>query len=79
MALSLLLTVVHKMIIITKTITKDDSCNHNFILWIHLYEQFLVSLLLCFIGKLPRLKTLVYLIFAGLSGTLLHLCINHAL
>jgi drug/metabolite transporter (DMT)-like permease len=28
------------VIIITKTITKDDSSNHNFILWIHLYDNF---------------------------------------
>ena len=37
-----------------------------------------IFIIVLFYWQTPSFQTLIYLFFAGLSGTLLHLCINHA-
>jgi drug/metabolite transporter (DMT)-like permease len=65
------------VIIITKTITKDDS-SITILSYGYTYMTIFSFIIALFYWQTPGLKTLVYLFFAGLSGTLLHLCINHA-
>jgi drug/metabolite transporter (DMT)-like permease len=65
------------VIIITKKISKDDSA-----ITILAYQSVFMSIF-CFIVVLffwetPTTKTIVYLILSALSGTVLHLAINHA-
>lgn len=65
------------VIIITKTITKDDS-SITILSYGYTYMTIFSFIIALFYWQTPSLQTLVYLFFAGLSGTLLHLCINHA-
>ena len=64
-------------IIITKKISKDDSA-----ITILAYQSIFMSLLSFFIvlffWEMPSLKAFIYLVFAAMCGTVLHLTLNHA-
>ena len=74
LASSLMWSVV---IIITKSIAKDDS-SITILSYGYVIMTSLSFIIVLFYWQTPGLQTLIYLFFAGLSGTLLHLCINHA-
>jgi len=65
------------VIIITKKISKDDSS-----ITILSYQSVFMSVfsfcIVLFFWETPSLITFVYLVFAALSGTILHLALNHA-
>ena len=65
------------VIIITKKISKDDSS-----ITILSYQSVFMSIfsffIVLFFWETPSLKTFVYLFFAALAGTILHLTLNHA-
>ena len=65
------------VIIITKSIAKDDS-SITILSYGYTYMTFFSFIIVLFHWQTPSLQTLIYLFFGGLSGTLLHLCINHA-
>jgi len=65
------------VIIITKSIAKDDS-SITILSYGYTYMTILSFMIALFHWQMPGLQTLIYLFFAGLSGTFLHLCINHA-
>ena len=65
------------VIIITKSIAKDDS-SITILSYGYVIMTILSFIIVLFNWQTPGLQTLIYLFFAGLSGTLLHLCINHA-
>ena len=65
------------VIIITKTIAKDDS-SITILSYGYTYMTIFSFIIALFYWQTPSLQTLIYLFFAGLFGTLLHLCINHA-
>ena len=65
------------VIIITKSIAKDDS-SITILSYGYTIMTILSFIIVLFYWQTPSLETLIYLFFAGLSGTLLHLCINHA-
>ena len=65
------------VIIITKSIAKDDS-SITILSYGYTYMTILSFIIALFHWEMPGLQTLIYLFFAGLSGTFLHLCINHA-
>ena len=72
LASSLMWSVV---IIITKSIAKDDS-SITILSYGYVIMTSLSFIIVLFYWQTPGLQTLIYLFFAGLSGTLLHLCIN---
>ena len=74
LASSLMWSVV---IIITKSIAKDDS-SITILSYGYTIMTILSFIIALFYWQTPSLQTSIYLFFAGLSGTLLHLCINHA-
>jgi len=65
------------VIIITKKISKDDSA-----ITILAYQSVFMSIfcfvIVLFFWQTPSAKTVIYLILSALSGTVLHLSINHA-
>jgi len=65
------------VIIITKKISKDDSS-----ITILSYQSVFMSIfsffIVLFFWETPSLITFVYLFFAALAGTILHLALNHA-
>ena len=65
------------VIIITKKISKDDSS-----ITILSYQSVFMSIfsffIVLFFWETPSLITFIYLFFAALSGTILHLALNHA-
>ncbi len=65
------------VIIITKKISKDDSA-----ITILAYQSVFMSLfcffVVLFFWETPSTKTIVYLLLSALSGTVLHLALNHA-
>ena len=65
------------VIIITKTIAKDDS-SITILSYGYTYMTIFSFIIALFYWQTPSFQTLIYLFFAGLFGTLLHLCINHA-
>ena len=65
------------VIIITKKIAKDDS-SITILSYGYMFMTIFSFIIVLFHWQTPSLQTLIYLFFAGLSGTLLHLCINHA-
>ena len=65
------------VIIITKTITKDDS-SITILSYGYVFMTIFSFIIVLFYWQTPSSQTMIYLFFAGLSGTLLHLCINHA-
>ena len=65
------------VIIITKTIAKDDS-SITILSYGFMYMTIFSFIIALFYWQTPSFQTLIYLFFAGLFGTLLHLCINHA-
>ena len=65
------------MLIITKTIAKDDS-SITILSYGYTYMTIFSFIIALFYWQTPSFQTLIYLFFAGLFGTLLHLCINHA-
>ena len=74
LASSLMWSVV---IIITKSIAKDDN-SITILSYGYTYMTIFSFIVVLFHWQTPNLQTLIYLFFAGLSGTFLHLCINHA-
>ena len=65
------------VIIITKRIARDDS-SITILSYGYMFMTIFSFIIVLFYWQTPNLQTLIYLFFAGLSGTLLHLCINHA-
>ena len=65
------------VIIISKSIAKDDS-SITILSYGYTIMTILSFIIVLFYWQTPSYETLIYLFFAGLSGTLLHLCINHA-
>ncbi len=65
------------VIIITKNIAKDDS-SITILSYGYTYMTIFSLVIVLFYWQTPSLQALIYLFFAGLFGTLLHLCINHA-
>ena len=65
------------VIIITKSIAKDDS-SITILSYGYTYMTIFSFIIALFHWQTPGLQTLIYLFFGGLFGTLLHLCINHA-
>ena len=65
------------VIIITKSIAKDDS-SITILSYGYTYMTIFSFIIMLFHWQTPGLQTLIYLFFGGLFGTLLHLCINHA-
>ncbi len=65
------------VIIITKTIAKDDS-SITILTHGYTFMTILSFIIALFYWQTPGLQTLIYLFLAGFSGTMLHLCINHA-
>ena len=65
------------VIIITKSIAKDDS-SITILSYGYSYMTIFSFIIALFHWQTPGLQTLIYLFFGGLFGTLLHLCINHA-
>ena len=65
------------VIIITKSIAKDDS-SITILSYGYTYMTIFSFIIALFHWQTPDLQTLIYLFFGGLFGTLLHLCINHA-
>ena len=65
------------VIIITKTIAKDDS-SITILSYGYTYMTIFSFIIALFYWQTPSFQTLIYLFFTGLFGTLLHLCINHA-
>ncbi len=65
------------VIIITKRIAKDDS-SITILSYGYMFMTVFSFIIVLFNWQTPSLQTLIYLFFAGFSGTLLHLCINHA-
>ena len=65
------------VIIITKSIAKDDS-SITILSYGYTYMTIFSFIIAFFHWQTPGLQTLIYLFFGGLFGTLLHLCINHA-
>ena len=65
------------VIIITKSIAKDDS-SMTILSYGYTYMTIFSFIIALFHWQTPGLQTLIYLFFGGLFGTLLHLCINHA-
>ncbi len=65
------------VIIITKRISRDDS-SITILSYGYMFMTIFSFIIVLFNWQTPTLQTLIYLFFGGLSGTLLHLCINHA-
>ena len=65
------------VIIITKSIAKDDS-SITILSYGYSYMMVFSFVIVLFYWQTPSLHTIIYLFFAGLFGTLLHLSINHA-
>ena len=65
------------VIIITKSIAKDDS-SITILSYGYTYMTIFSFIIALFHWQTPGLQTLIYLFFGGLFGTLLHLCIYHA-
>ena len=65
------------VIIITKKISKDDSA-----ITILSYQSVFMSIfcffVVLFFWETPSIKTIIYLILSAVSGTVLHLSLNHA-
>ena len=65
------------VIIITKKISKDDSA-----ITILAYQSVFMSIfcffVVLFFWETPSTKTVIYLLLSALSGTILHLALNHA-
>ena len=65
------------VIIITKSIAKDDS-SITILSYGYAYMTIFSLIIVLFYWQSPSLQALIFLFFAGFFGTLLHLCINHA-
>tara|TARA_B100000963_G_scaffold123695_1_gene107877 strand:+ start:370 stop:1257 length:888 start_codon:yes stop_codon:yes gene_type:complete len=65
------------VIILTKSIAKDDS-SITILSYGYMFMTIFSFIIVLFFWQTPNLQTIIYLFFAGLSGTLLHLCMNHA-
>ncbi len=65
------------VIIITKKISKDDS-SITILSYQSVFMSIFSFIVVLFFWQMPSLKTFIYLFLAGLSGTVLHLTLNHA-
>jgi drug/metabolite transporter (DMT)-like permease len=65
------------VIIITKKISKDDSAI-TILSYQSLYMTIFCFIVALFFWETPSTKTIIYLILSALSGTVLHLALNHA-
>ena len=65
------------VIILTKKVSKDDSA-----ITILSHQYFYMSLfslpLVIYFWDLPNLKTIIFILCAAMSGTILHIALNHA-
>ena len=65
------------VIILTKKVSKDDSA-----ITILSHQYFYMSLfslpLVIYFWDLPNLKTIIFILCAAISGTILHIALNHA-
>ncbi len=65
------------VIVITKKISKDDS-SITILSYQSLFMTIFSFFIVIFFWQMPSLKTFGYLFLAGVSGTVLHLTLNHA-
>ncbi|MBD1139264.1 DMT family transporter [Pelagibacterales bacterium SAG-MED46] len=65
------------VIIITKKISKDDS-SITILAYQSLFMSIFCFIVVLFFWQTPSVKTIIYLILSALSGTVLHLTLNHA-
>ena len=65
------------VIILTKKISKDDS-SITILAYQSLFMSIFCFIVVLFFWQTPSLKTIIYLILSALSGTVLHLTLNHA-
>ena len=65
------------VIVITKKISKDDS-SITILSYQSLFMTIFSFFIVIFFWQMPSLKTFAYLFLAGVSGTVLHLTLNHA-
>ena len=65
------------VIIITKKISKDDS-SITILAYQSVFMSIFSFIVVLFFWETPSIKTLIYLILAAISGTVLHLALNHS-
>ena len=64
-------------IIIAKKISKDDS-SITILAYQSVFMTIFSFIIVLFFWEIPSTKAIIYLLFAALSGTVLHLTLNHA-
>ena len=65
------------VIVMTKKISADDSAI-TILAYQYIFMIIFTSILTIFFWQTPSIKTLGFLLLAALTGTIFHLCINHA-
>ena len=65
------------VIVMTKKISANDSAI-TILAYQYVFMIIFTLILALFFWQTPSIKTTVFLFFAGLAGTVFHLCINHA-
>jgi len=65
------------VIVMTKKMSADDSAI-TILAYQYVFMLFYTIILTIFLWQTPTIQTLVFLFIAALTGTIFHLCINHA-
>ena len=65
------------VIVMTKKMSADDSAI-TILTYQYIFTIIFTSILTIFYWQAPSIKTLIFLFIAALTGTIFHLCINHA-
>ena len=65
------------VIVMTKKMSADDSAI-TILAYQYIFMIIFTSILTIFFWQTPSIKTLGFLVLAALTGTIFHLCINHA-